>query len=60
MMKMEILNNSNYLRMKMSYMKALIVNIKINKAYRVITLYVIYPCKFRNIMQKSKKYNGMS
>lgn len=59
-MKMEILNNSNYLRMKMSYMKALIVNIKINEAYRVITQYVIYPCKFRNIMQKSKKYNGMS
>lgn len=38
MMKMEILNNSNYLRMEKSYMKGFIVNIKINKAYRVTTL----------------------
>lgn len=59
MMKMEILNISNYLKLK-SYTKGLIVNIKINKAYRVITLHVIYSCKFRNIMHKSKKYNGMS
>ena len=41
-------------------MKGLIVNIKINKAYTVTTLHVIYSCKFRNITHKSKKYNGMS
>lgn len=47
MMKMEILNKNDYSRMEKLNIKGLKVDIKTNRAYRVITLHVIYTCIYK-------------